>query len=126
MSTYRVELKDQCGKFGVYQSTSESMYCPTFDSELEAEIFAQLYRHRNWLDVPAFTDQAQMRCASEIRMFLHQFTDGHYPASWIGEDEEECMTVYADDVIAALEANKGTVMGDFAAWKLLRVKEAVA
>ena len=126
MSTYRVELKDQGGKFAVFQSTSESMYCPTFDSELAAEIFALRYSRMHWADTAAFTDEAQMQCASDIRMFLGQFTDGRYPASWAGEDEEEYTGAYADDVIAALESDKGrsriAVMGDFGEWRLQRLK----
>lgn len=69
MATYPVEIPSR-NMWAVIQSTSETMYAPTFDEELEALIFAKFYSDRQPLAM--YQETAQVEFAHEIRMFLDE------------------------------------------------------
>lgn len=80
MSNRVVQFADS-ERWAVYQSTSESMYIPIFNSELAARIFCAHYdAHRGRAN---YSDEAQMRLASLIFAFVNESMPADdLPASW--------------------------------------------
>lgn len=121
-------------RWAVWQSTSESMWSPTFLAEMDAAIFAEWYWRRGYGGLERYEDSFQMNLAGEIRMFLDEAfgTDKHgdrneaLPAAWKDEfldgDEEEPYWWISDaeDLLDAFYGGKhgatDFLMGQFKAW----------
>lgn len=137
MATYPVEIPSR-NMWAVIQSTSETMYAPTFDDELEANIFACFYSDRQPLAM--MSETAQVELAHQIRVFLDELAPRAPSISrgerilpldwqraldsrWDEEDHEEgdkpCFEEY--ELLESFE-NYGSktahfVMDAFAAWR---------
>lgn len=96
MATYPVKFENE-DTWAVFQSTSCSMFSPTFSNALEAHIFAAHYWMRNSvLPHEEYSDYWQTNFASDIHMFVDERMPEEektnlrvLPVEWIKEFDPE-------------------------------------
>lgn len=144
MAVYPVQISaDGMNFLGVLNSSSMTMFSPTFDDEKRLAAFMFAYHYSDWDITRDYTECAQEKFALEIHVFLNQNLGEEWddntvlPAPWLRYIAENITLDAPEDVVhyTASDIEDGVhrltpyapnrladfVMGEFRAWQKAQV-----